>query len=169
MAAKTTKPGVLILIDNSDAKLAMIPKELLEGVRVVNSSTLNQLELVTKLKQLTPHGRGLDVALDCVGNETVVNTAYEALGKMAMLLNIGGNPTAKPHFNIERNLVNGLTIRGTHQGDSVSREMIPRLIQMWRDGQFPFDKLLTKFRFEELDRAIEEVHKGNVIKPLLVT
>ncbi|EMC97013.1 hypothetical protein BAUCODRAFT_121537 [Baudoinia panamericana UAMH 10762] len=147
----------------------MIPKPLLEGVQVLNSKDLSEEALVDRLKQLTPNGLGMDFALDCVGNEDVVHAAYLSLDKLGMLLTVGGSNTAKPSFAIERNLVNGLTIRGTHQGDSESRVMIPKLIQMWKDGQFAFDLMQAEYRFEDLAKAIEDMHAGKVIKPLLVT
>ena len=168
MAGRPSKPACLVLVDNSATKLGMIPEGLLEGVHTINSSKLSQDELVAKLKQLTPTGLGMDVALDCVGNEAVVNAAYQCLDKLGIVMTVGGSATAKPQYAIERNLVNGLTIRGTHQGDSVSRVMIPELIRRWRAGTFAFDKLLTQFKFEELDKALHEMHEGRVIKPLLV-
>ncbi|KAK4569873.1 hypothetical protein LTR86_002842 [Recurvomyces mirabilis] len=166
-AARLTKPECLVLVDNSSVKLDMIPKELLGGVTVLNSSTLTHEDLVSKLKSLTSDGRGMDYALDCAGNEAVATAAYECLDKMGMIMNIGGSATAQPKYAVERNLVNGLTIRGTHQGDSVPRDMIPKLIEMWREGKFPFDKLLTPFRFEELKHAMAEMHAGRTIKAIL--
>ncbi|KAK3676315.1 hypothetical protein LTR78_003589 [Recurvomyces mirabilis] len=157
-AARPTKPECLVLVDNSSVKLNMIPKELLEGVTVLDSSTLPHEDLVSKLKSLT---------LD--GNEAVATAAYECLDKMGMVMNIGGSATAQPKYAVERNLVNGLTIRGTHQGDSVPRDMIPKLIEMWREGKFPFDKLLTPFRFEGLKHAMAEMHAGRAIKAILYT
>lgn len=168
LGAKLTKPACIILIDNSEAKLRMIPKEIIEGVHVLNSSNLSPDDIAAELKKLTPNGRGMDVVVDGVGNETVANIAYASLDKLGTVVIVGGSSTAKPHYAIERSLVNGLTIRGTHAGDSVPRVMIPKLIQLWRDNKFPFDKLLTSFKFEELQKALDETHAGRVIKPLLV-
>lgn len=41
------------------------------------------------------------------------------------------------------------------------------MIQLWRDGKFPFDSLLSYYRFEELHKALEDVHSGKIIKPVL--
>ncbi|KAK5108286.1 hypothetical protein LTR62_008601 [Meristemomyces frigidus] len=169
MAARLREPERLVLVDNSAVKLEMISRELLGGVVVVNSAALSHDELVAKLKGLTADGRGMDYALDCVGHEAVVNAAYQCLDKMGMVMNVGGSATARPQYEVERNLVNGLTIRGTHQGDSDPRVMIPQLIEMHRAGSFPFDKLLTSFGFEDLHKAIEDTHVGRVIKPILFT
>ncbi|KAK1074326.1 hypothetical protein LTR12_002182 [Friedmanniomyces endolithicus] len=168
MAAKLTQPGSLILIDNSPTKLAMIPSQLLTNVQTINSASLSHHDLIAEIKNRTPDFRGLDYALDCVGHEAVTEAAYWSLDKLGTVLTIGGSATATPRLSTERTLVYGLTIRGTHQGDSVPRVMIPALIERWRKGEFPFELLLTEFKFEELGRAMEEMKAGRVIKPLLV-
>ncbi len=45
---------------------------------------------------------------------------------------------------------------------------LPRLIDYWRQGRFPFDRLLTFYRFDEIARAFADVHEGRVIKPVLL-
>lgn len=35
-------------------------------------------------------------------------------------------------------------------------------------GKFPFDKLLTFYEFTELDRAVDDLRQGKVIKPVLI-
>lgn len=168
LAAKLTSPACLVLVDNSKTKLDMIPKELVEGVHLVNSADKTPEEVAAELKKLTPGGVGMDFAMDGVGHEAVLLAAHLSLDKLGTALIVGGSPTAKIQAMIEGHLVNGLTTRGMHQGDSVPRVMLPHLVKLWKDGKFPFDKLLTKFAFEDLHKALEEMHKGKVIKPLLV-
>ena len=168
LAAKLTSPSCLVLVDNSQTKLDMIPKALLEGVHTVNSSNKTPEEIATELKKLTPFGAGMDFTMDGVGNESVLLAAHLSLDKLGTALIVGGSPTAKQQTKIENHLVNGLTTRGMHQGDSVPRVMLPQLIKLWRAGKFPFDQLLTEFKFDELHKALDEMHQGKVIKPLLV-
>lgn len=167
-AAKLTSPACLVLADNSQTKLDMIPKEILEGVHTINTAGQAPEDIAAALKKLTPTGLGMDYAIDGVGNEDVVLAAHLCLDKLGTMIIVGGSPTARLTPKIEGHLVGGLTTRGTHQGDSVSRIMIPHLIQLWRAGRFPFDKFLTTFKFEELQHALDETHVGRVIKPLLV-
>lgn len=167
-AAKLTSPALVVLADNSQTKLDMIPSEILNGVHTVNTANKSPEDIAAELKKLTPTGLGMDYAIDGVGNENVVLAAHLSLDKLGTMLIVGGSPTAKLSPKIEGHLVGGLTTRGTHQGDSVSRVMIPHLVQLWRAGKFPFDKFLTTFRFEELQKALDETHAGRVIKPLLV-
>ena len=34
-------------------------------------------------------------------------------------------------------------------------------------GKFPFDSLLSYYKFEDLKQALDDVHAGKVIKPVL--
>lgn len=168
LAAKLSNPACLVLVDNSQTKLDMIPKALLDGVHTVNSANKSPEVVAAEIKKLSPLGSGMDFTLDGVGNDAVILAAHAALDKLGMLLNIGSGATAKPQYTIAKHLIMGATSRGTHQGDSVPRVMIPHLIGLWRRGIFPFDKLLTTFKFEKLHDALDEIHAGRVIKPLLV-
>jgi len=168
MAARLTTPAKLILVDNSQTKLDMIPKELLEDVTTINSAKQQPGQLVTTLKELSLDGQGPDLAIDCVGAEAVLIDAHAALTVTGMLITIGAAAGLKAGFSVEAQLAKGITYRGTHQGDSVSRVMVPQMIQLWRNGKFSFDRLLTMYKFEELQKAMDDTHAGRVIKPVLV-
>jgi aryl-alcohol dehydrogenase len=56
---------------------------------------------------------------------------------------------------------------GIVQGDVVSRTFIPELIELYRQGRFPFDRLVKFYQFEELNQAMAESEAGVTIKPIL--
>lgn len=148
----------------------MIPKSILDPrTRLYNSADQSHDNVAAELRKLTPGGHGFDYALDCVGNSDVIKTGHAALDKLGLLVTIGsGSRSNVAGYTLVQHLARGIHHRGTHQGDSVPREMIPKLLKMSREGRFPFSKLLTEFSFEELDKALTETKKGNVIKPILV-
>jgi aryl-alcohol dehydrogenase len=53
------------------------------------------------------------------------------------------------------------------QGDSVPRLFIPELIRHYRAGRFPFDRLVKFYDFGEINRAIDEIRRGDTIKAVL--
>ncbi len=54
------------------------------------------------------------------------------------------------------------------QGDAVSKVFLPQLIDLYRQGRFPFDKLITFYdSLEQVNQAIDDSHSGAVIKPVL--
>ena len=117
MAAKLTTPAHLVLIDNSDEKLRIIPQDV--ATLTINSASLGEGEIASRLKELTD-GIGFDYVIDAVGHGGLLGEGHTALAKCGTLLTLGGSPKP-PQFPIEQHLVKGITYRGTHQGDSVPR------------------------------------------------
>jgi aryl-alcohol dehydrogenase len=65
-------------------------------------------------------------------------------------------------------LAGGKQLRGILGGDAHPSLFIPRLVEFWRQGRFPFDRLLTFYPFAEIDRAFADAHSGKAIKPVLL-
>jgi Zn-dependent alcohol dehydrogenase len=61
----------------------------------------------------------------------------------------------------------GQTLRGVIEGEAVPREFIPRLIDLVRAGQFPVDKLITTYPFDQINEAIAATQTGDVAKAVL--
>ena len=53
------------------------------------------------------------------------------------------------------------------QGDAVPQLFIPRLIEFYRKGLFPFDRLEKFYDFNQINRAIADARCGRTIKPVL--
>jgi aryl-alcohol dehydrogenase len=39
---------------------------------------------------------------------------------------------------------------------------------MYRQGRFPFDRLITRYSFDDINQAIHDSETGKVIKPVVV-
>jgi aryl-alcohol dehydrogenase len=61
----------------------------------------------------------------------------------------------------------GHTLRGILEGDSVPDIFIPQLIDFFRQGKFPLDKLVTYYRCDEINQAAADSEEGPTIKPIL--
>ena len=64
-------------------------------------------------------------------------------------------------------LLFGKSLIGVIEGDSIPQQFIPRLLELYRSGRFPFDQLIDTFPFQAINDAIEAVHAGKVIKAVL--
>ena len=64
-------------------------------------------------------------------------------------------------------IMNGRTVKGIIEGDAIPDLFIPRLIELYKKGRFPFDRMITFYPFDEINRAVEDMEKGRVIKPVL--
>jgi aryl-alcohol dehydrogenase len=64
-------------------------------------------------------------------------------------------------------IMNGRTVRGIVAGDSVPDLFIPVLIELYRQGRFPFDRMITFYPFDQINQAAEDSAKGKAIKAVL--
>jgi aryl-alcohol dehydrogenase len=63
--------------------------------------------------------------------------------------------------------MNGRTVRGILGGDAIADLFIPKLIELYSQGRFPFDRLIKFYSFDEINQAVEDMEKGLVFKPVL--
>jgi aryl-alcohol dehydrogenase len=61
----------------------------------------------------------------------------------------------------------GKAIRGIIQGDSVPELFIPQLIELHRQGRFPFDRLIKFYTLDDINQAAADSESGTTIKPVL--
>jgi aryl-alcohol dehydrogenase len=43
---------------------------------------------------------------------------------------------------------------------------IPKLIDLYLGGRFPFDRFVSKYKFEQINQAIDDQARGKVVKPV---
>ncbi|KAF4549156.1 Zinc-binding dehydrogenase-like protein 3 [Elsinoe fawcettii] len=181
LAALTTSPSRIILIDNDPRKFELVPTSLrphdgAEGPEIdhIDTSKLPPspvdgiASLTTAIRNATL-GNGADLILDCVGLPSLIEAAIPALARKGTMVTIGGGaPGAEAKVKLMDMLIGGRSYRGTHQGDSVPGEFLPKLIGMWREGKFAFDELLSMYGIDDLHQAFEDVKEARAIKPVLV-
>jgi len=54
------------------------------------------------------------------------------------------------------------------EGFAVPQVFIPQMIQLWKQGRFPFDRMITYFAFDKVIEAFEANRNGSAVKPVLV-
>ncbi|MBA2678782.1 MAG: hypothetical protein H0U76_10370 [Ktedonobacteraceae bacterium] len=60
------------------------------------------------------------------------------------------------------------TLRGIIEGDSIPDIFIPQLIELYRQGRFPFDKLIKNYKLDEISQAMDDAEQGGTLKPVLL-
>jgi aryl-alcohol dehydrogenase len=50
----------------------------------------------------------------------------------------------------------------------VPQKFIPKLIKLYQDGRFPFDRLVKFYDFTKINRAIADSKRGSTLKPVLL-
>jgi aryl-alcohol dehydrogenase len=71
-------------------------------------------------------------------------------------------------LDLAKHVGNGQTLRVVVEGKAVPRSFIPRLIKLYRNGQLPVDRLVTRFSLDEINDAIAATQRGDVVKAVLI-
>ena len=117
------------------------------------------------IRRLT--GRGADYIFDTTGHPGVVASALESLAMTGTVVMAGAAPVGTRTSLDMSSLLNGRAVRGTIQGDAEARKLVPHLIELYEQGRFPVDRLVSNYRFADIHRAIADMENGRVIKPVL--
>ncbi len=160
MAAKNTPATTIIAMDLQDSRLELA-KEF-GATHTVNTGEKDIVDAVTEIL-----GGPADYVLDCTGSIRVIERAADAVGMLGTLILIGGAP-AEARFSLDHfRALWGKNVVGTLGGGSNSAELIPALIGLYRQGRFPFDRLVTTYGFDEIEKAIADATSGETIKAVL--
>ncbi|MGV0814288.1 NAD(P)-dependent alcohol dehydrogenase [Mycolicibacterium boenickei] len=111
---------------------------------------------------------GVAAALDTTARPEVLAAAVGVLrprGTLA-LLGLGALSAELPVASI---MGKGLTVRGVVEGDSEPQTFIPRLVELHRRGELPLEKIVSRYPFDDFDRAWAAAKAADVVKPVLIT
>ena len=120
-----------------------------------------------EIKQLTG-GQGVDFALDTTGVPAVMRQAIDVLAPRGECGYVT-SPWTGEDFPIPiRQLLLGRKVRGIIEGNSNPDLFIPRLVDLYMQGRFPFDRLIRFYPFAEIAHAFHDAETGASIKPVLM-
>ncbi|MCP9274621.1 NAD(P)-dependent alcohol dehydrogenase [Mycolicibacterium arenosum] len=112
-------------------------------------------------------GGGPTAAIDTTALAPVIAGALAALQACGTLALVGlGALTAELPVGLV--MAKGLRVRGVVEGDGDPHVFIPRLAELWRRGELPLEKLVTRFEFTDFDRAWSAAKGGRAVKPVLI-
>ncbi|WP_433949905.1 NAD(P)-dependent alcohol dehydrogenase [Brevundimonas bullata] len=161
MAAAATGCAKIMMVDLHDDRLALATE--LGATHVINAL---REDAVARIRELSETG-GVDFSLECTGNDKVLVQAIDAL-RIPGVCGLVGAPAAGARVNLDMNtLLFGRTVRGIIEGDSVPQVFIPQLIELWRLGKFPFDRLVKFYDLADINQAIADSESGLVLKPIV--
>ncbi|RKF21025.1 NAD(P)-dependent alcohol dehydrogenase [Altericroceibacterium spongiae] len=160
MAAKIAGADPIIAVDMHESRLELA-KEL-GATHCFNAKD----DAMGKIKNLVPQGLGY--AFDTTGINKVIQDLFGLLAPMGIVGMVGASdPADLIQFNEAEFMGGGRRVMGILGGDSDIDHFLPELIEYHLEGQFPFDKLIGYFPFEDINEAIEASESGKVVKPVL--
>jgi aryl-alcohol dehydrogenase len=150
----------IIAVDIKPERLE-IAKEL-GATHTVNAGEVDPVEAILDIT-----GGGAEFSLECVGNPKVLRQAVDVLPRLGVCGLLGVVPPGTEVSLDMDLLMNGRTVKGILGGDAIADLFIPKLIELYSQGRFPFDRMITFYPFEEINRAVKDMEEGRVVKPLL--
>jgi len=161
MGAKLLSASHIVAIDMLDNKLEMA-KEL-GATLTINASKENPVQRT--VLNIGP----VDFAFDCVGRAELVSQAYDITNGPGAVVVVGAFPVGAT-FNLEGfPFILGKAIVGCSAGFMRPAYDYPRYVDLYMSGDLPLDKLVTHhYKLEEINKAMEALNKGEVIKGVII-
>ena len=162
MAARVVGCATIIVADLNDDRL-----DLARELGATDTVNAGSDDPVASIQALTG-GEGVQYSLECTGLPKVVRQAVDCLRLTGTCGIIGVAPLGTEIALDMNGLLFGRAVRGIIEGDSIPDIFIPQLIELWRQGRFPFDKLVRFYSLAEIEEAVRASESGEVLKAILL-
>jgi aryl-alcohol dehydrogenase len=151
MAAKVVGASVIIGVDINQDRL-----DLAGELGVTKAINARRTDIRAAFG-----GTRVSYTVDTTGDPQVLRLAVELLkpGGVAALLTGADSPVEPQEGRRSIQVI---------QGDAVPQIFIPKLIDLYRAGQFPFDRLIKFYDFKDINTAIADSRSGDTVKPILL-
>ncbi len=159
MAAQVAGAARIIAVDLHPHRLDLARE--LGATEVVDGAAD---DLVSQIRRIAKSGA--HTALDTTGIPQVITSAIDSVRPSGTVGLVG----AATHDVVlgSAALASGKSLTGILEGDAVPKVLVPRLIELWRQGQFPFDRLIRAYPLADINTAESDAASGATIKPVLL-
>jgi aryl-alcohol dehydrogenase len=161
MAAKVAGCTTIVVVDLRTSRLEL--SRGLGATHIVDGSKDDALEAIR-----SHTAGGSDFSLEATGSPEALRAAIDCLAPTGVV-GVVGAPAfgTKASFDVNHLLTGGRVIRGIVEGESIPTKFLPRLIELWQRGEFPVERMMTFYDFDQIDQAAHDAETGRVIKPVL--
>ncbi|RWZ51327.1 NAD(P)-dependent alcohol dehydrogenase [Halobacillus fulvus] len=160
MAASLSSASKIIAVDIHDSRLEMAKS--LGATDTINGKNVE--DVVEAIKELTDGGT--HYAVETTSVPDVTRQSVLALRSLGVSAVVGVTPETT--FNVFQDILGeGKSLVGAIEGDAVPQVFIPQLVSYYKEGRFPFDKLVKYYSLEEINQAFDDSANGETVKPIL--
>lgn len=162
MAGRLVGTSPLIVIDVVEDRLNLALE--LGATHTINAQ---QGDIAKRILDIIP--RGGSFSLETSSNKQAFLDAIACLGTrgecgFVAIPNMGQDFPFSPQTLFRQNA----SLRGIIQGFSIAHTFLPRILELNRMGQFPYERLIKTYKFEDINKAFEDSKSGIAIKPVLL-
>ncbi|EED36709.1 aryl-alcohol dehydrogenase [Luminiphilus syltensis NOR5-1B] len=159
MAANLVGCGTIIAVDPVASRRSLALE--LGATAVIDPQPEDPLARVSQLTTT-----GADFSLECTGKPDVLRAAVECLIPSGVCGIIGAAPLGT-EVSLNMTTMATRTIKGIVEGESDRNLFIPTLVDLYQQGRFPFDRLITFYPLADIQRAVADTESGRVLKAVL--
>lgn len=153
MAAVIAGAGRIVVLDRHQHRLSI-------ATTLGATATAHDLALI---------GEGFDHIIDTTGVVDLVAACIDKLALRGTLALVGAYPgDPKLPLDLSAIMSMGRRIVGVVEGGIDPQRFIPRLIEHYRAGQLPLEKLIRTYPLSAIAEAVAASESGAVIKPVLI-
>jgi len=162
LAARVAGARQIVAVDRLPDKL-QLAREL--GATDCVDST--QPDAVDQVRSSS--GGGVEFAFEMAGSVAALDFAYRVTARGGMTVTAGlPNPAAQWSFPAVSLTAEERTIKGSYVGSSVPSRDIPRLIELYRAGRLPVDRLLSEqIPLEAINEGLDRLARGQSIRQII--
>ena len=162
MAAAILGAGPIIAVDLNADRL-----ELARDLGATHSIDASADDIQTCLREVLP--AGAKHILDTSAAAPAWDQAVDALG-MGGTFGFVSTPQPWDEYGLKMAPLMGkaASVTAIIQGSSDPKRLTPQLIDWYRAGQFPIDRLIGTYPFADINRAFADMAAGAVVKPVLL-
>lgn len=157
MGAVVAEAAVIIAVDLHEHRL-----ELARELGATHTIDGGSASAVAQIHDVT--GGGAHYSIDTTGVPAVMQNALAGLrlGGKAGFVGVQSGDLVLDGLALV-----GKTAIGILEGNTDPHTFIPRMIELWQAGRFPFDRLIEEFPLSEINEAEQASLSGRVVKPVL--
>jgi aryl-alcohol dehydrogenase len=112
---------------------------------------------------------GVDFAFDTTGIPDIQQAVMKVLAPKGVFGIVGITPPGTPlPGDVNQAMTFGHSVKGIIEGDSDPDEFLPELMEHYRAGRLPFDRMVKTFPFAQINEAIAAQHHGDCVKVVLL-
>ncbi|KKY13601.1 putative alcohol [Diplodia seriata] len=166
MAAKLRGCRTIIGVDKMSDREA-IARELGATHFIDTSKLADPTDIVAAVQDVTD-GYGTSVTVDTTGFLPLIERAMDFTRLKGKLVQVGSAPfDAKLDVHIFPFMVAGKQYIGAVEGDVQPAKFVPQMIEWYRAGKFPVDRLVKYYKADEWRKAVDEMHSGHTVKAVI--
>jgi aryl-alcohol dehydrogenase len=160
MAARVAGCTTIIAVDLKPGRLRLARE--LGATHIVDPSASDSVEAIMDITR-----GGVDFSLETTASPKVFRAAVDCLAVRGICGLIGAAALGTEVALDMNTILFGRTVRGIIEGDSVPDIFIPQLVELFQQGRFPLDRLVTQYTLSQINEAAEASLSGAALKPVL--